>query len=102
MAIYHLSIKIISRSKGKSAVEAAAYRSGSTLVSERDNETYDYTRKGGVVHTEILLPAHAPREYADRAALWNAVEKTEKQRNSQLAREIEIALPAEQIGRAHV
>jgi hypothetical protein len=95
MAIYHLSIKIISRGKGKSAVEAAAYRSGTMLVNERDNETYDYTRKGGVVHTEILLPAHAPREYADRAVLWNAVEKVEKQHNSQLAREIEIALPAE-------
>jgi hypothetical protein len=95
MAIYHLSIKIISRGKGKSAVEAAAYRSGSALVSERDKETYDYTRKGGVVHTEILLPAHAPKEYADRAVLWNAVEKVEKQHNSQLAREIEIALPAE-------
>jgi hypothetical protein len=95
MAIYHLSIKIISRGKGKSAVEAAAYRSGLALVSERDNETYDYTRKGGVVHTEILLPAHAPKEYANRAVLWNTVEKTEKQRNSQLAREIEIALPAE-------
>jgi hypothetical protein len=95
MAIYHLSIKIISRGKGKSAVEAAAYRSGSTLVSERDNETYDYTRKSGVVHTEILLPAHAPQEYIERAVLWNAVEKVEKQRNSQLAREIVIALPAE-------
>ena len=95
MAIYHLSIKIISRGKGRNAVESAAYRSGTMLVSERDNETHDYTRKGGVAHTEILLPAHAPKEYADRAVLWNVVEKIEKQRNSQLAREIEIALPAE-------
>ena len=57
--------------------------------------THDYTRKGGVVHTEILLPDHAPTEYADRAVLWNAVEKIEKAKNAQLAREIEIALPKE-------
>ena len=57
--------------------------------------THDYTRKGGVVHTELLLPDHAPTEYADRAVLWNAVEKIEKAKNAQLAREIEIALPKE-------
>jgi len=56
---------------------------------------HDYTRKGGIVHTEILLPANAPPEYADRTDLWNAVEKTEKAKNSQLARELEIALPKE-------
>ena len=57
--------------------------------------THDYTRKGGVVHTEILLPDNAPAEYADRAVLWNAVEKIEKAKNAQLAREIELALPVE-------
>ena len=95
MAIYHCSIKIISRGKGKSAVAAAAYRSGETLTNEYDGVTHDYTRKGGVVHTEILLPDHAPAEYADRAVLWNTVEKIEKAKNAQLAREIEIALPHE-------
>ncbi len=95
MAIYHCSIKIISRGKGKSAVAAAAYRSGETLTNEYDGITHDYTRKGGIVHTEILLPDHAPAEYADRAVLWNAVEKIEKAKNAQLAREIEIALPHE-------
>lgn len=95
MAIYHCSIKIISRGKGKSAVAAAAYRSGENLTNEYDGITHDYTRKGGVVHTEILLPDHAPAEYADRAVLWNAVEKIEKAKNAQLAREIEIALPHE-------
>lgn len=93
MAIYHCSIKIISRGKGKSAVAAAAYRSGETLTNEYDGVTHDYTRKGGIVHTEILLPDHAPAEYADRSLLWNAVEKIEKAKNAQLAREIEIALP---------
>ena len=95
MAIYHCSIKIISRGKGKSAVAAAAYRSGDNLTNEYDGITHDYTRKGGVVHTEILLPDHDPAEYADRAVLWNAVEKIEKAKNAQLAREIEIALPKE-------
>lgn len=60
--------------------------------------TYDYPHKGGVVHTEILLPDHAPAEYTDRAVLWNEVEKIEKVKNAQLAREIEIALPRELTG----
>lgn len=95
MAIYHCSIKIIKRSQGRSAVAAAAYRSGQKLTNEWDGITHDYTKKGGVVHSEILLPAHAPPEFTDRSALWNSVEKTEKSNNAQLAREIEIALPAE-------
>ena len=95
IAIYHCSIKIISRSKGKSAVAAAAYRSGEKLTNDYDGTTHDFTRKGGVVHTEILLPDNAPREYADRFTLWNAVEAVEKSKNAQLSREIEIALPNE-------
>ena len=95
MAIYHCSIKIISRGKGKSAVAAAAYRAGEKLTNGFDGETHDYTHKGGVVHTEILLPGHAPADFSDRAVLWNAVEKIEKAKNAQLAREIEIALPRE-------
>jgi hypothetical protein len=95
LAIYHLSIKIITRGKGRSAVAAAAYRAGETIKSEYDGITHDYTRKRGIAHTEIQLPENAPIEYSNRAVLWNAVEKTERQRNAQLAREIEIALPAE-------
>ena len=95
IAIYHCCIKIISRGKGKSAVAAAAYRAGELIKNEYDGITHDYTRKRGIVHTEILLPANAPPEYTDRAILWNAVEKVEKAKNSQLAREIEIALPVE-------
>ena len=69
IAIYHCSIKIISRGKGESAVAAAAYRSGEKLTNDYDGTTHDFTRKGGVVHTEILLPDNAPREYADRSML---------------------------------
>jgi hypothetical protein len=95
MAIYHCSIKIIKRSQGRSAVAAAAYRSGQKLTNEWDGVTHDYTKKGGVVYSEIILPAHAPPEFSDRSILWNSVEKSEKSRNAQLAREIEIALPVE-------
>ena len=95
MAIYHLSIKIISRGKGKSAVAAASYRSGEKIKNEYDGIVHDFTRKGGIVHTEILLPQNAPQEFSDRGTLWNSVEKIEKSKNSQLAREIEIALPKE-------
>jgi len=96
VAIYHLSIKIISRGKGgRSAVAAAVYRAAEKITNEYDGVTHDYTRKGGVVHAEILLPDNAPAEYKDRAVLWNAVEQAEKAKNSQLAREIELALPVE-------
>jgi len=95
MPIYHLSLKIISRAKGKSAVASAAYRAGEKIYNEREQRTHDYTRKGGILHTEILLPDHAPSEYADRAVLWNAVEKIERYKTAQLAREVQIALPRE-------
>ena len=95
MAIYHLCIKIISRGKGKSAVAASAYRSGENIKNEYDGVVHDFTRKGGIAHTEILLPQNAPQEFLDRGTLWNSVEKIEKSKNSQLAREIEIALPKE-------
>jgi ATP-dependent exoDNAse (exonuclease V) alpha subunit len=95
VSIFHLSIKIITRGKGKSAVAAAAYRAGEQITSEYDGKTSDYTHKGGVVHTEILLPTNAPAAYLDRSTLWNAVEKSEHYKTAQLAREIEIALPVE-------
>ena len=102
IAIYHCSIKIVSRGKGKSAVAAAAYRSGEKLTNEWDGLTHDYTKKGGVVHSEILLPAHAPPAFSDRSTLWNSVELSEKSNNAQLAREVEIALPVELSGEEQV
>ena len=95
IAIYHWNIGIVSRGKGKSAVAAAAYRSGEKITNEWDGMTHDYTRKRGVVHTEILLPPHAPPSFSDRATLWNSVELYEKAGNAQLAREIDAALPIE-------
>jgi len=95
MAIYHLSIQVISRGKGRSAVAAAAYRAGERIQNEYDGYTHDYTNKKDIVNTEILLPSHAPIEYKDRTTLWNAVEKIEGNSNAQLVREIEFSLPVE-------
>ena len=95
MALYHFHVGQIKRSAGRSAIECAAYRAGEKLYSEYYGLVSDYTRKGGVVHSEILLPPHAPREYADRQTLWNAVEEAERNKNAQLAYSFDIALQNE-------
>lgn len=95
MALYHFHIGQIKRSAGRSAVECAAYRAGEKLYSEYYGLVSDYTRKGGVIYSEILLPPHAPREYADRQTLWNAVEDAERNKNAQLAYSFDIALQNE-------
>ena len=95
LAIFHCQIKIISRGKGKTATSAAAYRSGTKIVDDEFGETHDYTRKGGVAFSEILLCANSPSTYSDRQTLWNEVQKIEKQKNAQLCREVEVALPIE-------
>lgn len=95
MDFFHCPIKIISRNKGRSAVAASAYISASRLENTWDGTTHDYTRKQHVIYTEVMLPAHAPPEYADRSVLWNSVEWNEKNRDAQLARTLELALPAE-------
>lgn len=95
MDFCHFPVKIVKRSKGRSAVEAAAYRSGTKLTNEWDGQTHYYTRKRGVIHTEIMLPPHAPPEFQDRSTLWNSVEQIEKAKDSQLSRDIEVALPRE-------
>lgn len=93
MAIFHFSVKVISRASGRSAVAAAAYRSAEQLHDERLDRTHDFTNKSGVVHSEILLPDGAP--LSDRERLWNEVERQEKRKDAQLAREVEFALPRE-------
>ena len=82
MALFHLSVTQTKRSAGQSAIASAAYRSGEKLYSEYYGEYSDYTRKGGVICSNILLPSHAPPEYADRQTLWNAVEKAERGKNA--------------------
>lgn len=94
-AIYHLEAKIISRGAGRSAVAAAAYMSCSKIENDYDGVLHDYTRKGGLVHEHIYLPAYAPPAWNDRSVLWNAVETAEKTKDSRLAREFIVALPVE-------
>ena len=95
MAIYHLTVKCMSRSKGQSATAAAAYRSAQKIRDERTGELHDYSRKGGVLHRELVTPEGAPIWAKNRERLWNAAEAAETRKNSTVAREFEIALPAE-------
>lgn len=95
MSIYHLSVKAISRSDGRSAVACAAYRSGEKLLDEKYEKNQDYTKKSGVEFTNIYAPPNTNPELLDRQTLWNAVEKSERRKDAVLAREFEIAFPSE-------
>lgn len=95
LALYHFHVTQIRRSKGGSVIASAAYRAGEKLHSERYDEYSDYTRKGGVILSEILLSPQAPREYADRETLWNAAEKAEKRPDAQLAYSFDFAFQNE-------
>lgn len=91
----HYKIRIIRQSNNRSAVSAAAYQSGDRLFSAYEQRQKYYPYKAEVTHKEILLPPHAPPEFADRNTLWNSAEAQEKQWNSQLARRFELAIPRE-------
>lgn len=95
IAIYHLEAKIISRGEGRSAVAAAAYMSCDKIYNDYDGVQHDYTKKQGLVWEHVFLPQYAPPEWKDRAKLWNAVEESEKSKDSRLAREFVVALPVE-------
>jgi ATP-dependent exoDNAse (exonuclease V) alpha subunit len=92
MSLYHLSVKVIGRSSGRSATSAAAYRAAEKIVDQRTGLIHDFTRKRGVEHTELLLPGGLP---AYRAEFWNAVELHHKRGDAVLSREVEVALPDE-------
>ena len=95
MAIYHMQAKVVSRGSGRSAVAASAYMSCSRMYNDYDGIQHDYTRKQGLIYQEVMLPPMAPSEWNDREQLWNAVEETEKSKDSRLAREFVVALPVE-------
>src|SRR3984893_13068084 len=95
MAIYHFSVKIIGRSKGRNAVAAAAYRSASRLYDFRQDLSFDYSDKPDVIHSEIIAPNCAPQWVHNRELLWNGVEARETRRDARLACEVEFALPEE-------
>ena len=93
MALFHSTTKIITRSSGGNAVAAAAYRSGTRMTCERTGQVFNYTRKKEVTYRAILAPPNSPDWVSDRAKLANAIEATETRANSQLWREVEMALP---------
>jgi hypothetical protein len=95
MALYHFSVKQISRGKGQTVVGSAAYISGEKLYNEYYDETHDYTRKRGVLFTEIMAPDYVPKRLHDRETLWNEVERVEKNKRAQLAYSFNIALQNE-------
>ena len=95
MAIYRFEAKVIARSQGRSATASAAYRAGESIDDERTGTVFDYTRKRGVLSAEILTPPNTPAWMEDRAQLWNAVEKAEKRKDAQLARDLLLSLPHE-------
>lgn len=95
MALYHFHVDQVKRSEGCSAVASAAYRAGEKLHNLWDGETHDYTKKGGVVFTEIMLPPNAPEHFSDRSTLWNDLEQFEKRGDAQLAYSFDIAMQNE-------
>lgn len=95
MALAVLQIKAISRSKGRSATGAAAYRSGEKIVDQRTGEIHDYTHKGDILHKAIYAPENSPDWAGDRERLWNEAEKSETKSNARVAREAMLPLPAE-------
>src|SRR3546814_15046289 len=95
MASFHLAVKAIGRSAGRSATAAAAYRAGVEITDERTGLVHDYTRKQGVEHSELMLLTDAPEWAADRARLWNAAELAETCKNATVARAYALALPVE-------
>lgn len=95
MSLYHLSVKVVSRGDGRSAVACAAYRSGEKLTCDYYEKIQDYTKKTGVEFTNIYAPPNTDPELLDRQTLWNTVEKVERRKDAVLAREFEIAFPSE-------
>lgn len=95
MALYHFHVEQIKRSEGRTAVASAAYRAGEKLHNLWDGETHDYTKKGGVILSEIILPEYAPERFPDRYTLWNEVEQIEKHYKAQLAYSFDMALQNE-------
>lgn len=94
MSIFHLTVRSVSRASGRSAVAAAAYRAGERLINARDGRVHDYTGKP-VLEAFIMAPDASPIWATDRSSLWNAAEATEKRKDAKVAREYELALPAE-------
>jgi len=90
----YFNISHVSRGeRDRSVVAASAYRSGSKLYDQRRAKYHDYTKKRGIVYTEILLPQNAPAYLQNREELWNEVERIESRKDSRLAKDLVLMLP---------
>ena len=91
----HTHVDIVTRAKGASVIAKAAYNARDKLQDEYYGKTHDYSKKEDLVFSKIFLPEHIPKEFSNREYLWNEVEKIEKSKNSQLARNLLFELPRE-------
>ncbi|WP_027170230.1 AAA family ATPase [Mesorhizobium sp. WSM3224] len=96
MAIAFARARYISRSDGGSAVRSAAYNGREAIKAQRTGEVFYFKHREAPDHHEVLLPDGARSELASSDALWNAAEAMEKRKDAQLARELVLALPANQ------
>lgn len=102
MEVISLHVDTVSRGKGRSSVQIAAYCSRSKMLDERTGKTYNYTKRSDLVYHEVMLPDHAPDAFRNSEVLWNDVEEVEKSRNARLARSIIAALPRELGTKTHI
>src|SRR3546814_17095085 len=99
MASFHLAVKAIGRSAGRSATAAAAYRAGVEITDERTGLVHDYTRKQGVEHSALMLPTDAPESAADRARLWNGAEVAATPTQQPQARDYDLKTANRSVGK---
>lgn len=107
MAICSTRIEPVSRSKGHNVVAAAAYRRAEIFKDERLSTVHDYSKKKGIIYSDFSLPENSflwvedlRQSYQNNAhdtieKFWNDVDKMEKRKDSQLARNLYFALPIE-------
>lgn len=63
MAIFHYTVKIVGRSKGKSIISASAYLNGDVMKNEETGRISYYTSKKEVAYTSLLMCENAPQEW---------------------------------------
>ncbi|GKW20740.1 hypothetical protein PEC302107_24690 [Pectobacterium araliae] len=96
MAIFHLEFKIVKRSEGMSSCRKAAYHARCRITDDRTGNTYDFSHRTDLFHHQILAPASAPTHIIESStALWNEVERVERQKDGQTARYFDVAIPCE-------
>ena len=97
MAIAFARARYLSRASGGNAVRSAAYNAREAITAERTGELFHFRHRDAPEHHEVLLPEGASAHFSNAAVLWNVAEAAEQRRDSQVAREIVLALPADRV-----